>query len=184
MNHLAPPVSATYPAYNGASIPARDDVRETKESVSETETAGDTGPDGPLLRLIKDRRAAFLLVGGVNTVVGFLWFVVFQLTVGAWLGDWGYMVAFVLAHIASVLCAFYLYRRLVFRVRGHLWLDLARFEVVQLTAFGINLVALPVLVQAAGIPPIPANAIITVVTVTVSYFAHQYFSFRRKESDS
>lgn len=152
--------------------------------MSETEAAGSTGPDGPVLHLIKDRRVAFILVGGVNTVVGFLWFVLFQVTVGAWIGEWGYMAALVLSHIASVICAFYLYRRLVFRVKGHVWIDLARFELVQLTAFGINLVALPFLVQVVSIPPIPANAIITVVTVVLSYFAHRYFSFRRKERDS
>jgi len=32
-------------------------------------------PPGPLLRLIRDQRIAFLLVGGVNTVVGFALFV-------------------------------------------------------------------------------------------------------------
>lgn len=152
--------------------------------MSETEAAGGTGPDGPLLHLIKDRRVAFVLVGGVNTVVGFLWFVLFQITVGTWLGEWGYMAALVLSHVTSVVCAFYLHRRLVFRVTGHVWTDLARFELVQLTAFGINLVALPFLVQVVTIPPIPANAIITVITVVLSYFAHQYFSFRRKEKDS
>jgi len=149
--------------------------------ITKVDDAGGSGPDGLLLKLIKDRRVAFLIVGGINTVVGFLWFVVFELTVGRL---WGYMATLVFSHIASVLCAFWMHRRFVFRVRGHVWRDLARFEVVQLVAFGINLVALPLLVEAVGLTPIVSQAIIVVVTVTLSYFGHRYFSFRRKETSS
>lgn len=138
-----------------------------------------SAPDGPLLRFIKDRRIAFLIVGGVNTVVGYLWFVLFQLLIGE---RWGYMWALLFSHVASVLWAFVLHRRFVFRVKGHWWRDLARFEVVQLTALGFNIVALPILVEAGGLAPIIAQAVVAVVTVTFSYFAHRYFSFRRKES--
>lgn len=134
-------------------------------------------PDGPLLRLIKDRRVAFLLVGGINTVVGFMWFVLFEVTVGR---VWGYIVTLLFAHVASVLCAFVLHRRFVFRVRGHVWLDLARFESVYLVALGVNLVLLPLLVEFANIDPIPAQALIVFVTTLVSWFGHSRFSFRRK----
>lgn len=140
------------------------------------------GKSGLILRLIRDQRVAFLIVGGLNTLIGFGWFVLFQITVGRSIGDWGYMAALVLSHVTSVICAFLLQRYFVFRVRGHFWLDLGRFELVQLTSFGINLVALPLAVQILHIPPIPANAVITVITVTMSYFAHRYFSFRRKET--
>lgn len=49
--------------------------------------AGMSGPDGPLLRLVRDRRLAFLIVGGVNTAVGFLWFVLFTFLFDAWWPD-------------------------------------------------------------------------------------------------
>lgn len=143
---------------------------------------GLSGPDGPLLRLVKDRRVAFLIVGAVNTVVGFLWFAFFEITVGRWLGEYGYMVTLLLAHIAAVLCAFVLYRRFVFRVRGHVWLDLARFESVYLVSLGINAVLLPLLVEFAHLQPIVAQALIVFVTTIVSYFGHSRFSFRRKKS--
>lgn len=135
-------------------------------------------PDGPLLRIIKDRRVAFIAVGGFNTVLGYLWFVFFQISVGH---AWGYMWALILSHVASVLCAFVMHRKFVFRVVGHWWRDLARFEVVQLAALGFNIVALPALVEIVGLAPLVAQAVIAVVTVTFSYFAHRHFSFRRKE---
>ncbi len=147
--------------------------------MAERETVGGmTGPDGPLLRLIKDRRVAFLVVGVINTVVGFLWFAIFELTVGRL---WGYMATLLFAHVASVLCAFVLYRRFVFRVRGHVWLDLARFESIYLVSLGINAVLLPLLVELAGLVPIVAQALIVFVTTLVSYVGHSRFSFRRKK---
>ena len=139
-------------------------------------TGGMTGPDGPLLRLVKDRRIAFLIVGAVNTVVGFGWFAFFDLVIG---DLWGYMVTLLFAHVASVLCAFVLYRRFVFRVRGHVWVDLARFETVYLAALGVNAVLLPVLVEFADLDPLAAQALIVVVTTLISYLGHSRFSFRR-----
>ncbi len=147
--------------------------------MSERETVGGmSGPDGPLLRLIKDRRIAFVIVGVINTVVGFAWFALFDLSVGRL---WGYMATLLFAHVASVLCAFVLYRRFVFRVRGHVWVDLARFESVYLVALGINALLLPLLVELGGLQPIVAQAVIVFVTTLVSYIGHSRFSFRRKK---
>ncbi|QEO10696.1 GtrA family protein [Protaetiibacter larvae] len=138
-----------------------------------------TGPPGPLLRLIHDQRIAFLAVGGINTLVGFGWFVLFELTIGRALGDFGYLATLACAHIASVLCAFVLYRRFVFRVRGHVVRDLLRFELVYLVSLGINFALLPLLVEFANLPPIAAQALIVTVTTLVSWFGHRGFSFRR-----
>lgn len=139
---------------------------------------GGTGPDGPLLRIVKDRRVAFLAIGVVNTAVGFGWFVLFDLTIGQ---VWGYMVTLLFAHVASVLCAFVLHRRFVFRVRGHVWVDLMRFETVYLVALGVNALLLPLLVEFGGLEPIFAQALIVFVTTLISYFGHSRFSFRRKK---
>lgn len=135
-----------------------------------------SGDPGLLFRLVRDQRVAFLLVGGTNTAIGMGWFTVFQLTIGRHLG---YMASLVAAHIASVLCAFVLYRRFVFRVRGHVWRDLARFEVVNLSALAVNLVSLPLAVEVLNLAPILAQLLVTVVTLLISWFGHKGFSFRR-----
>jgi putative flippase GtrA len=138
-----------------------------------------SGGAGPLLRFVRDQRVAFLIVGGVNTAVGFGWFVLFEFLVGKPLGGNGYLVTLLLAHVASVLCAFVLYRRFVFRVRGHVFRDLARFELLYLVSLGINFVTLPLLVEVAHFQPIAAQAMIVVVTTVISFFGHKNFSFRR-----
>ena len=138
---------------------------------------------GLLLRLIRDQRVAFLVVGAVNTGIGFLLFVAFTFTVGVAAGEaWGAwaasVVTLVCSHIVATCIAFVLHRTLVFRVRGQVWVDFLRFQSVYLVTFGINLVVLPLLVLV-GLNQIVAQALITVVTVVISWFGHKYFSFRR-----
>ena len=140
-----------------------------------------TGVPGPLFRLIRDQRVAFLIVGGMNTVIGTLWFIFFL-----WLfphGATGYLGALACAHIAAVLCAFVLYRRFVFRVTGHVLRDLARFELVNLSTLSFNFIALPVLVEVFGWPVLLSQLIITGATVVYTWFAHRGFSFHRSRAE-
>ncbi|MCK5891272.1 GtrA family protein [Aeromicrobium sp.] len=150
-------------------------------SAEPTTEPDDPGPAGPLLRIVGDRRVAFLIVGAVNTLSGVVWFVLFDRTIGQL---WGYMVTLLFAHVAAVLCAFVLYRRFVFRVTGNVLVDLARFESVYLVGLGINLVLLPLAVEVGGLEPIVAQLLIVFVTTIVSYVGHSRFSFRRPSDPS
>jgi putative flippase GtrA len=147
-----------------------------------------SAPPGPLIRLVRDQRVAFLIVGGINTVVGFGIFVACSETVGH-MADLrfgrvaGTLVTVAISHVLSVLFAFMMHRRFVFRVRGHVGRDLVRFESVYLTGLAINAVALPVLIEL-GLQRIPAQAIIIAAFTVLSYFGHRHFSFRRDAPDS
>jgi putative flippase GtrA len=134
-------------------------------------------PSGPLLSLFRSQEVAFLAVGATNTVVGYCFFLIFELAVGA---RTGYVVVLLLAHVTSVVWAFVLYRRLVFRVRGHVWRDLARFELVYLSSLSINLVLLPVGVEVLDLPVLVAQSLIVVVVAAISFFGHKHFTFRRR----
>ena len=136
---------------------------------------GMSGPPGWLLRIVRDQRVAFLIVGGINTVVGFLCFAGFL----ALLGQQRYLLALVCAHVVAVLIAFVLYRFVVFRVRGHVLADLWRFETVYLSALAVNFVLLPVLVEFAHLPALLAQALIVLVTSVMSWLGHKHYSFRR-----
>ncbi len=145
-----------------------------------TAPAGMMGGKGPLLRLVRDQRIAFLIVGGMNTLIGAAWFILFQFLIQA---RFGYMTVLLCAHIAAVLCAFVLYRYFVFRVRGHVWRDLMRFEMVNLTSLAVNAVALPLLVELLHWPVLFSQLMITGITMLVSFFGHRGFSFHRSASD-
>jgi putative flippase GtrA len=154
----------------GAGAPESDATRDASVP------PGVVGPPGWLLRVVRDPRAAFLVVGVANTLIGLLWFVTFQYLLGR---HFGYMVTLACAHVASVLCAFWLYRLVVFRVRGHVLRDLARFESVYLSALGVNAVLLPLLVEIAGLPVLVSQFLIVGITSLMSWFGHKHFSFRR-----
>ena len=138
---------------------------------------------GVLLRLIRDQRIAFLVVGAFNTGVGYLLFVLFDFLVGRQVtpalgASAASVVTLLCAHVVAPMIAFVLHRNLVFRVRGHALRDFVRFQAVYVVTFSINIVLLPVLVLL-GIPTLLAQLLITVVTVVISWFGHKYFSFRR-----
>lgn len=135
-------------------------------------------PAGPLLRLIKDRRIAFLAVGGVNTAIGFSLFVVFN----AIFGSQRYLLTLLCAHIISVIIAFVLYRYLVFKVRGHLLRDAWRFESVYLIALAANAALLHIGVSWLHQNPVLVQAVVLVITTTWSYIGHGRFSFARTGS--
>jgi putative flippase GtrA len=156
--------------------------------MSEFDLPPESAPPGPLIRIFQDQRLAFLVVGGINTVVGFAIFVACSESVGHLVDHRfgkvaGSLVILGITHVLSVLFAFVMHRRLVFRVRSQVLRDLVRFWSVYLTAGGINLVALPVLV-GLGLHRIPAQAIIVAATTLLSYFGHRHFSFRRGATDT
>lgn len=156
--------------------------------MSEFDLPPESAPPGPLIRLVHDQRMAFLVVGGINTIVGFAIFVACSETVGHFVDRRfgtiaGSLVTVSISHVLAVLFAFVMHRRFVFRVRGHVLRDLARFESVYLTTFGINAVGLTVLVEL-GLHRIPAQAIIWLPTLLLNYVGHRYFSFRRSAADA
>jgi len=136
-----------------------------------------------VLRIARDPRVSFLLVGGFNTALGFATFVAADALVGRPLDaavneTFGSLVTLAISHVIGVIVAYLLYRRFVFRVTGRFWRDLARFESVYLVQLAFNSIALPLAV-GLGVPRIPAQLAIVIVSAVGSYLGHKFFSFRR-----
>jgi putative flippase GtrA len=146
------------------------------DASTDVESAGSGRRYTRLRGLHRDERVAFMGVGAFNTLLGATFFVALELTLGRVVG---YMVVLLIAHVLSVLCAFVLHRRLVFRVTGNVLVDLVRFETVYLGGLAINAILLPVLVEIAQLPVILSQFLIVSVTALVSFFGHKHFSFRR-----
>lgn len=163
------------PRLDGLVLMAHESTVDHDRRGVPTPPAGMKGTPGPLLSVVKDQRIAFLIVGSINTALGFGFYTVFLS-----LAHITYMLALVMAHVCAVLCAFVLYRQLVFRVRGQVLRDLFRFELVYLTSLGVNAVLLPFTVEVIGLGPLLAQFAVTAVTTVISFFGHRYFSFRRK----
>jgi len=91
----------------------------------------------------------------------------------------GYLGVLACTHVIAMLVAFGLNRMFVFRVKGHLLRDLARFELVNLSVLAFNFVVLPLLVEVFGWPVLLSQLVVIVVTVLYRWFAHRLFTFRR-----
>ena len=128
-------------------------------------------------KLISDEKFRFLLVGGFNTFFGFFIFTGLTLTLQA--VPHGYMVALVISQIVSNFVAFYLHRKVTFRLKGQVVKDFIRFTMINIVSYVINLIVLPLLVTLAHLNPIVAQFLILIVTTVISFVGHKFFSFRR-----
>lgn len=126
-----------------------------------------------LRALVRRRELLFIVVGGTNTVVGFLLFALFY-RIGL-----PYLVAFPVAYVIATVWGFTLNRLIVFQVRGNLLVDFLRYCSVQIGSFVLNYGVLWLLVQFAGLSPLLAQVVAVPIVVGVTYVGHSRFSFRR-----
>jgi len=134
-----------------------------------------------LNRLVNDQRVKFLAVGGLNTINGYVLFVLFEWLFGGTLGRFGYMVSLLLSYLIAMTIAFILHRKYVFKVKGQLLADFGRFTLVNLFGFSVNAFLLPVVIELTQVRHIYAQAVVAIIAAIASYFGHKYFSFRRKK---
>lgn len=120
----------------------------------------------------------FLVTGATNTIVGFLMFAAVQFLIGRYVT---YIGSLLIGHLLTSLVAFALYRRFVFRAtNGNVFGQFLRFQTVYIVPLAVNIVLLPILVQAFAINVYVAQGAATLLIAVGSYFAHRYFSFRER----
>ncbi len=126
----------------------------------------------------------YLLVGGWNTLFGYSLFA-FLTYVLTGVIPFAYMTASILSNIIAITVGYIGYKLFVFRTTGNYLREYLRFYVVYGASAALNLVLLPFLVAGLNLitaekvyAPYIAGALLTVVTVLVSFFGHRNFSFR------
>lgn len=119
--------------------------------------------------------ARFALVGGSGYVVNLA---TFALCVHAFGID--YRVAAVVAYLISVANNFWWNRHWTFGAHdGHAGFQAARFLTVSTLTFGFTFVVLTVLVDAAGMAEVPAQAIAIATGMPLSFVGNKLWSFGR-----
>ena len=124
----------------------------------------------------------YLVVGGWNTVFGYVAWALLQYLLGDHLH---YLVVVVLSWPIAVLNAYLGYRYVVFRSRASVFRELPRFSLVYLVTLLVNLVLLPIALRVTPFNIYVVQALLTGVVVICSYLAHKYYSFGgRSRGDS
>ena len=128
----------------------------------------------------------YILVGGFNTVFGYGVFAFLNWSFQG-LGSFSYMYAWALANVIAITAAFLAYKWIVFRTRGNYLREWTRCFGVYGSGMLFGLVALPITVtilrktlHRPEEAPYLATAVLTVVTVILSFLGHRHFSFRHK----
>ncbi|WP_308163377.1 GtrA family protein [Nocardia alni] len=131
---------------------------------------------GVLLRIIRRQEVAFAAVGVANTLLGMVMTVFFETVLGR---SWPPAIAVALAYAVCIVFAFVAHRRLVFRVRGQVMRDFARFVLVNSGGLVLNMAGVQVAVDVLRLPERPATVVAMGLVAVASYFGHRHFSFRR-----
>ncbi len=120
------------------------------------------------------QRVRFLLVGGYNTVFGYLVFSGMYLLFERWIH---YLVIGLLAYIVSLINSFTAYRLLVFQSAAPWRKAFVRFNSAQLIAMGCGMACLYVLVEFVHLSPILSQGLVIFASAVLTYLLHKYFSF-------
>ena len=89
-----------------------------------------------------------------------------------------YMIALGISQAICLCFAFIIYKLGVFRTRGNLAREFAKFASFYLINYALNWLALPLLVEAGGVPPIIAQVGFSLLVMVGSYFWHSRLTFR------
>lgn len=89
----------------------------------------------------------------------------------------GHKVAMTVTYCASVLCTFIFNRRWTFSHRGRAGIALFRYVVTYAIGYIINLLALSLLVDVAGLPHQAVMAALIVISAGMIFFAQKYWVF-------
>ncbi|MFT4147703.1 MAG: GtrA family protein [Micrococcaceae bacterium] len=137
--------------------------------------------EGPLLKLFKDKKFAFLVVGGFNTIFSMGLNIVLRHAIPMSVPS--AVVSFFNGLISMVL-VFFAYRKFVFKVQGNILQDFLRYTTTSVSAILFNVVMQGFFADYLKFPPVPVIIGVTAIQVVLSYFAHNKFSFRRKEEQN
>lgn len=118
----------------------------------------------------------YLIAGGYNTAVGIVLYLVFF---GLLADRFHYMVLLTANYVLGTLNGYLAYKLFVFRTSAGYLGEYLRFNMVHLGGMAFNYVALPLLVEIAGLTPFISQGLIILALIVASFILHKRFTFRR-----
>jgi putative flippase GtrA len=130
---------------------------------------------------LHETKIRFVVAGGINTALGLALFPALYLLLAPL--QIHYVFLLIVSNFICVAFAFLTNKFFVFRTSGNYFREFARFVLFHLSHFALNLVAVPLLVEFAGVSPIIAQPFFAAAIVISSYFWHRHFTFIGKRHD-
>jgi putative flippase GtrA len=121
------------------------------------------------------RPLRFLFAGGWNTIFGYaslaLLYYLFSDKIH-------YLILMVFATILSITNAYICHKFFVFKTKGNYIKEYLRYYVVYSVPISFSFIFLPFCIEILKINFYVTQAILTLITVIISYFGHKHVSFR------
>ena len=130
-----------------------------------------------ILRVWKREGLRYLVAGGANTALSYGVFALCYHLLAPYVH---YMVVLVCCTVVNITVAYANYKFVVFRTRGNYVREYLRFYGVYAVPIGLGFVLFPLGVEVLRANAYVTQALITVITVVLSYYGHKHVSFRRR----
>jgi putative flippase GtrA len=130
--------------------------------------------------LLKNQEARYVLAGGYNTAVGI---VLYLLLFGLFQQKVHYLVLLALNYLLGTLNGYLAYKIFVFRTRASYLAEYLRFNIVHMSGMAVNFIALPILVEWAGLTPFVSQGLIVAALIVASFVLHKRFTFRKPSGE-
>lgn len=122
---------------------------------------------------MKNQSIKFIIVGVLNTVVGFLVYAAYIYFIHN-----NYLQALIVSHIIGVAHSYLWNNKWTFQQKKYNARSAVKFMSVYVVTFFVNLFLLAILVDTIEMDKLIAQAIALFLTTLVSFFGHKYWSFR------
>jgi putative flippase GtrA len=123
-----------------------------------------------------DRSLRYLIVGGWNSAISYLSFVVCWYVLNAWLAP---SLIVVISYVLASINGYLTFRYLVFAPAGHPLAEYVRYQAVYLPILALNAVFLPVVLAVTGLNAYVAQLLFAGIAITLSYLGNKYFVFSK-----
>jgi putative flippase GtrA len=122
---------------------------------------------------MKNQTIKFIIVGVLNTIVGFLVYAAYIQFIHS-----NYLQALIVSHIIGVAHSYLWNNKWTFQQGKSNARSAVKFMSVYVVTFFVNLFLLTILVDTIEVNKLIAQAIALFLTTLVSFFGHKYWSFR------
>lgn len=129
-----------------------------------------------LQRAYNSQPIRFLVTGGWNTAFAYISLAVLYYFLS---NKMHYMAILVLSGVINITNAYICHKFFVFRTKGDYIKEYLRYYVVYSVPMAIGLVSFPFCLEVLKMNFYVTQAVLTFITVIISYFGHKHVSFRK-----